>query len=313
MAMVGVSLLKTVEVCAQTYAQARQAYDDGHFAVAADIWRPLARVGSVRAQHALGVLHDRGSGETGSKPTRAARWYRRAAAQGHRDAQTNLGRLYATGRGVTERPSKAADLWRRAARHGHAVAQYNLALAYRQGRGVAADRRRAARWLRRAAAQDLPQAQHALARMYRLGRGRPRDPGLALAWYARAAGSGHAAAKRRARTLREQGVRPAELDDAASRPVNDEAGARAGRYTVWLGSAPTRDAARRRWRALERDLPQVMERIRPRLRTVSIKADDRVTRLMTRTFPRREAASDVCAELRARDRDAFCQVLALRQ
>lgn len=295
------------------YEAGQRAFESGKLARAAAIWRPLARAGGVRAQHALGVLHERGGGGMAADPERAADWYRRAARRGHRDAQTNLGRLYATGRGVPEQPDTAAELWQRAARHGQAVAQYNLALAHHQGRGVDADPRRAAHWLRKAARQGLAPAQHALARMYRLGRTLPRDPSLALAWYGRAADAGHAGAKRRAEALRERGVRAAEIADDVTAPSGPGShAAPRQRYAVWLGSAGSRDAARGRWTALRTRHPAVIAPLPLRLRTVADAAGEPVTRVLAGAFPRRDVASDVCADLRARHANAFCQVRAAR-
>jgi len=293
------------------YDAGQRAFDAGRIAEARAIWRPLARAGAVRAQHALGVLYERGGGRVDAAPSRAATWYRRAAAQGHRDARTNLGRLYATGRGVPEDAERAAELWRRAARQGHAVAQYNLALAYHQGRGVDGDARRAARWLRRAAAQGVPAAQHALARMYRLGRTLPRDSGRALAWYARAADNGHAPAKQRAQALRERGVRAAEVDPESRERPSKAPRVHGDRYAVWLGSAESRDAARKRWTAVRTRFPDIVTPLRLRLRTVGNGRRDPITRVLAGAFPRRAAASGLCADLRARDRGAFCQVRPL--
>ena len=56
----------------------------------------------------------------------AALWYKRAAAQGHADAENNLGLLYMNGQGVPQNRSLAIAWYRRAAAHGSREAQQNL-------------------------------------------------------------------------------------------------------------------------------------------------------------------------------------------
>ncbi len=49
----------------------------------------------------------------------AANWYRRAADQGHREAQTSLGNLYASGKGVPQDFIEAHKWYNLAAASGH--------------------------------------------------------------------------------------------------------------------------------------------------------------------------------------------------
>jgi len=246
-------------------------------------------------------------------PEKAARWYRRAAEQGHRDARVNLGRLRAEGRGVDRDHERAVALWRRAARQGHPVAQYNLGLAYRNGRGVPRDGRRAAHWLRRAAHQGLAAAQAALGGFYRDGGVLPHDPGRALAWFARAAERGHTRAADAARRLRERGVRPGSLPAAS--PAHGGGRPKAASYALWLGSARTRAGARAVWRTLHRRLGErVLAELRLRLRTVGggpngARGDAPVTRVLAGRFAEAGAARMACRRLTETDRTLFCQVV----
>jgi TPR repeat protein len=64
---------------------------------------------------------------------------------------------------------KAAGWYRRAAAQGHAEAQYCLALALRHGRGLPADARAAERWYRKAAGQGHANAAWNLARLLLFG------------------------------------------------------------------------------------------------------------------------------------------------
>ena len=78
-----------------------------------------------------------------SRPTlyrEAVKWFRLAAAQGHADAQSNLGLRYTKGLGVTQDYREALRWFRLAAAQGHAQAQNNLGAMHAQGQGVAASR-----------------------------------------------------------------------------------------------------------------------------------------------------------------------------
>jgi TPR repeat protein len=83
----------------------------------------------------------------------AARWYRKAADQGHADEHYNLGFMFVHGRGVAQSDVEAARRWQKAADQGIAGAQSNLGLMFVQGRGVAQSEVEAARWCRKAADQ----------------------------------------------------------------------------------------------------------------------------------------------------------------
>ena len=71
-------------------------------------WRPktldrlnfnAANWGDAGAQFGLGWMFQHGI-EYAQNSARAVRWYRKAAEQGHTDAQVNLAAMYATGEGV---------------------------------------------------------------------------------------------------------------------------------------------------------------------------------------------------------------------
>ena len=84
------------------------------------------------------VRHRRGGGL--QDDAEAVRWYRLAADQGHADAQTNLGILYATGRGVPQdETEEAVRLFRLASEQGDADAQLNLGVMYATGAVVLKD------------------------------------------------------------------------------------------------------------------------------------------------------------------------------
>lgn len=81
----------------------------------------------------------------------AARWYRKAAEQGHATAQCNLGYMYDDGLGVAKDYSEAARWYRKAAEQGDMYAQFNLGEKYYYGQGVSKDYSEALKWYRKAA------------------------------------------------------------------------------------------------------------------------------------------------------------------
>ena len=62
----------------------------------------------------------------------AAAWFRRAADQGHANAQYNLGLMYGAGEGVPQDYAQAVTWYRQAAEQGRANAQYNLTISFDQ-------------------------------------------------------------------------------------------------------------------------------------------------------------------------------------
>ena len=75
------------------------------------------------------------------------------AQQGYAEAQSNLGRMYDNGRGVTRDYKQAVNWYTKAAEQGDTVAQYNLGVMYRNGRGVTRDYKQAVNWYAKAAEQ----------------------------------------------------------------------------------------------------------------------------------------------------------------
>jgi len=85
---------------------------------------------------------------------RAREWYEKAAAQGNKEAQFNLGRLYAQGRGVPLDYAMGRQWYEKAAAQGDAAAQLNLGGLYAKGQGVPEDYVRAYMWFTLAAAHS---------------------------------------------------------------------------------------------------------------------------------------------------------------
>jgi len=111
-------------------------------------------------------------------------WLLKAGELGSREAQRDLGALYATGHWTGPHDAvRAAEWYRRAADRGHAEAQYNLGFMYLLGEGVPSNSAEGLRWLRLAADQGEESSYRLLADLYRNGYyGVPLDPAEATRW-----------------------------------------------------------------------------------------------------------------------------------
>ena len=87
------------------------------------------------------------------------------AEQGDPAAQTYLGFMFQTGRGVPQNYTEAAMWYRRAAEQGDSLAQYSLGLLYDKGFGVPRDIIEAGKWLNLATAASPAVARDARARI----------------------------------------------------------------------------------------------------------------------------------------------------
>ncbi|NLI77403.1 MAG: sel1 repeat family protein [Candidatus Riflebacteria bacterium] len=135
--------------------------------------------GNAEAQYQLGTLCHYGS-EATRNFDEAARWYEKAAVQGHSMAQYALG-LLEFGR---DRLPEAAAWLKKSAAQGNALAQYNLAILYCDGKGVNKDRAEAGRLFRRVAEKGGVLAQGMLAFLAAEERG-GEGPAAAQTWFHR--------------------------------------------------------------------------------------------------------------------------------
>lgn len=95
----------------------------------------------------------------------ASRVFIPLAERGNASAQTHLGYLFETGRGVPQNYTEAAMWYRRAAEQGDTLAQYLLGLLYDTGQGVPRDIVEASKWLNLSTAGAPRQAREARARI----------------------------------------------------------------------------------------------------------------------------------------------------
>ncbi len=179
------------------------------------IWSGLADQGQLESLYALGLVFESGAPGIVPDSMLAANYYQRAADGGLAEAQTNLGLLYAEGRGVAKSQEKAVALWLQAARKNNAIAQFNLGLAYFSGRGIDQDIDEALGLILVAALQGLPQAHYAIGQFYLRGLGLDEDRSLALAFLQQAKLGGHQAADSFVADLIAEGVLEADLNDAS--------------------------------------------------------------------------------------------------
>lgn len=93
-------------------------------------------------------------------PKKAVEWYTKAAEQGLRIAQCNLGVCYKNGNGVEKNLEEAIKWYTKAADQGYAEAQYYLGKAYDKGEGVAKNDSEAMKWYLKAVKNNSPEAAY---------------------------------------------------------------------------------------------------------------------------------------------------------
>ena len=137
----------------------------------------------------LGEIYANGYG-VGRDDSKAAQWYKLAAAGGDRNAMFALAMFDFDGRAGPRNEAEGARLLAAAAKLGHLAAAYDLGLLYLQGKQFPQDFARAASCFARPPMPDNPEAQYALATMYKEGRGVNEDIGEAMKLMQKAAIAG---------------------------------------------------------------------------------------------------------------------------
>ena len=107
---------------------------DSYTNVEVDLLKRHAKLGIAEAQRDYGNVFSEKKDYS-----EAMRWYRKAAEQGHADAQLKIGFLYHNGLGVEQDYSEAMKWCRKAAEQGYANAQNGMGLLYQNGFGVEQD------------------------------------------------------------------------------------------------------------------------------------------------------------------------------
>jgi uncharacterized protein len=164
---------------APAYADVKAGVDawaKGDYAAAINQWRPLAIKGDADAQFNLAQAYRFGRGVT-MDMKQAEDWYRRAATQGHLQAEDNLG-LIMFQNGDRQGAMRYIE---RSANRGEPRAQYVLGTALFNGDFLAKDYVRAYALMTRASASGLSRASSSLAQMDRFIPIADRQKGLAMA------------------------------------------------------------------------------------------------------------------------------------
>ncbi len=104
-------------VWADTFQEGLEAYREGEYERAFNIFLPFAEQGDAAAQYNLGLMYDVGTGVP-QDYKKALIWYTKAAEQGYVWAQYNLGLMYAEGKGVPEDYKQALIWYTKAAEQG---------------------------------------------------------------------------------------------------------------------------------------------------------------------------------------------------
>lgn len=108
---------------------------------------------SAESQFNLGLMYRLGQGVP-KNDAKAAKWYRKAAAQGYAGACVNLGMIYYNGQSVPVDYTKAAMWYRKGAELNDAEGQYNLGTMCYNGLGVSKNLIQAYAWFDLASTQD---------------------------------------------------------------------------------------------------------------------------------------------------------------
>jgi hypothetical protein len=208
--------LVAAPLSAQSVKAGIDAWQKGDYANAVAIWRPLAQSGNADAQFNLGQAYRLGRG----MPTNVGesqKWFERAAAQGHVDAETTLGLL------LFQNGDQAGGLkWLKlAAEQDEPRAMLVYGTALYNGDGVTQNPVMGYAYVRRAAAQGLGPAKDTLAQLDKIMSAGDRKKGLALAQtMSKAAGSAAFGSTKPAKPSKPVESAASKPAKAASKPVH---------------------------------------------------------------------------------------------
>lgn len=262
------------------------AWQAGDYATAVRKWRPSADAGDADAQFNLGQAYKLGRGVSVDL-AQAEIWYRKAALQGHPQAEDNYGlTLFQNGR-----RGDAVQWLKRSAARGEPRAQFILGTMFYNADAVEKDWVRAYALMVRSSQSGLAQASGALAQMDKFIPLAERQQGLALARkYEEEASrpllppvSIAAAPIPSPRT-----PRPA-AKPTPTRPPAAAANPAAGPWRVQLGAFGDPGNARKLWAQLGSRFPG---------RQVYYIASGRLTKVLVGPFPTRAAAAASCGAIR---------------
>jgi len=227
------------------------AWSRGDYRRAIDEWRPAAIKGDADAQFNLGQAYKLGRGVPVDMPM-AESWYRKAALQGHLQAEDNYGLMLFD----QNKRADAVQWLERSAKRGEPRAQLVLGTMLFNGDNVSKDWPRAYALILRSAAQGQARAPQVQAQMDQYLSADDRQKGMALSRQFEAdaqrpqlppeiAGIGSQT------TMRGADLPPSSYDPNAGRPPavyaptpapNNRPGAGYNRPSAGYGPAPVRDS-----------------------------------------------------------------------
>ncbi len=174
-----------------------------------------ANRGDKQAQYIVGGMYFRGMGIERNFP-KAFQYLHGAAMKGKStpESQKLLGEFFLTGHIVPQNYEEAVKWYKLAAENGNRDAQSELAFLYFTGKGVEQDFEKAFIWFEKAAYQGLAAAQYSTGIMWYSGNGVEKpDPVLSYAWLSVAVANNHPDASV-ARNLVETSLTREELNKA---------------------------------------------------------------------------------------------------
>ncbi|MDQ4420818.1 SPOR domain-containing protein [Sphingobium sp. DEHP117] len=319
-ALAGIALLAAAPSAQADTKAGVDAWAQGDYARAMKVWLPLAEAGDADAQFNLGQAYKMGRGVP-QDPNTALEWYRKAAAQGHSQAEDAYGLLlYQQNRRAEAMPSLL-----RSADRGEARAQYLVGIALFNGDLLPRDWMRAYALMTRASASGVEQASAALAQMDRYIPEHQRRDGLALAAAmearkARAAGAAVAASSPsapqpilrpapstkpiRSATLPPSQPAPSPVSAPSQAPASAPAPAAkpapvSGGWQVQLGAFGETARAQAQWKTLTAKIPALAaapHRLEPA---------GAMTRLLAGSLTTRAEADALCGKVKAAGADCI--------
>ena len=174
----------------EDFINALDAYQTKDYKLAIFLYKKAANQGHIDAQFNLALMYDKGEGVT-QNHEQATYWYGNAAVQGNAEAQYALAYNYQVGEGINKDYKQAIYWYRKAADQGYDYAENNLGYMYFMGYGVAKDYSQAEYWYRKAAIQGNIYGQSNLGEVYDIGgEGLIQNYKEALYWYKKAANQG---------------------------------------------------------------------------------------------------------------------------
>jgi CheY-like chemotaxis protein len=145
-------------------------------------YKILAEKGDSHAQCRLGDYYFIPARSNSKNYTLAFMWYKKAAKQGHKQAQNHLGVMYLCGKGTNKNFKKAVKNFKNSADQGFIIAQCNLGDMYFQGNGVKKNFKKAFYWYEKAAQKGWAIAQWKLGEMFFKGQGVSKNFQKAYYW-----------------------------------------------------------------------------------------------------------------------------------